>query len=258
MKKIGLCLLLLSGAVFSHGIWLQIKSSGTVGQKADAHLYFGELQHGVVEKGLKWYDGAMFSGFKAYVKKPATKFKESIDLKVSETALTASFTPKNTGIYQVVAVNEEAPVRDVTSHGLGMLKDVSYFRTTYEATSWRAKQQGVLDLSPMMPYDIVPFPAKNGYGDYDSHQATYRKGEKVYATFYIDGKPALKKEVKVIARHGWYQIKKTNDKGQFSFTPNEVGFYQLAYQDKQQKNGTYKGKNYDTYRIKAITVVEVK
>ena len=259
MKKYLLLIFcLVFSGVFSHGIWLQIKNSGAVGKPAEAHLYFGELQHGLMEQGLKWYDGAMFQDFEAFIKKPATTKKTSLTLKATEKSLSAMFTPQKTGIYQIVAMNEKSPVRDVTKHGLGMLKDKIYLRTFFEATSWRTKQKGKLDLNPMMPYDIVPFPAKNGYGDYESHQASYRAGEKVYATFYIENKPAIAKEIKVITKHGWYQIKKTNQKGEFHFTPNEPGFYQLVFQDKQKKKGTYKGKQYDTYRIKSVTVVEVK
>lgn len=258
MKKYLLLILcFVFTGVFSHGIWLQIKNNGVVGKPAEAHLYFGELQHNVIEEGLQWYAGDMFKGFEAYVKNP-TATKTRLPLKVTEKSVSALFTPEKAGIYQVVAMNEKAPVRDVTKHGLGMLKDISYFRTTFEATSWREKQMDKLDLSPMMPYDIVPFPAKNGYGDYDSHQSTYRKGEKIYATFYIKNKPAVGKEIKVIAKHGWYQIKKTNKKGQFNFTPSESGFYQLVFQDKQKKNGIYNGKKYDTYRIKSVTVLTVK
>ena len=258
MKRVmitGALLLFLSG--LSHGIWMEIQPTGKVDKPATVFLYFGELNNHLREKGLKWYGGDMFSDFKATIKNPLNK-KSELPLKATAYSLSGKFTPKHTGIYQIIAVNETAPVRDVTKHGLGILKDYTYLRTIFEATHYKKQQEKSPDVSPMMAYDIVPFPAKSGYGNYVAHTSLFRKHEKVYACFYINQEKAPLKEIKIIAPNGWYKIKKTNQEGIFSFTPNASGFYQLVYEKKEKIAGTYKGKKFDTQRIKSITVIKVR
>lgn len=241
----------------SHSVWIQIKNKGRVGKEAKVHLYFGEIRQDKIERGLRWYDGEIFKEFNAFVK-PHNTSKEKLNLIASENSVSAVFTPKQTGIYQLVAFNETGTVKNYTKHGLGLLKDSLYLRTTFEATSYKQKQEGKIDLAPMMKYDIVPFPAKNGYGDYVSHQSTWRVNEKVYATFYIDGEVAIEKEIKVYSPDGWTSVSKTDKNGMFHFTPYVKGTYQAIYQTKKKLNGVYKGEKYNTTRVKVITNLNVQ
>lgn len=258
MKKYRyLIVLIFIPILMSHSVWIQIKNKGRVGKEAKVHLYFGEIFDNKIEKGLRWYDGEIFKEFKAFVI-PQNATKEKLTLVPSESSVSAVFTPKKVGIYQLVAFNETGTVKNYTKHGLGLLKDSLYLRTTFEATSYRKKQEGKVDLSPMMKYDIVPFPAKNGYGDYVSHQSTWRVNEKVYATFYIDGKPAIGKEIKVYSPDEWTSVAKTDKNGMFHFTPYKKGTYQAIYQTKKKFSGTHKGKKYNTTRVKVITNLNVK
>ena len=258
-KKILVILFIgLFTTVFAHGIWVEIINKGAVGKEAKVHLYFGEINHNLKEKGLKWYDGEMFKNFIALVKSQGSKTAQPLTLSPSETSLSAKFTPKTVGIYQIVAFNEDSPVRDLTKYGLGIIKDSTYLRTTFEATAYRKKQEGKIDYTPLMQYDIVPFPAKNGYGDYDSHKSIWRIKEKVYATFYIDYKPAENKEIKISSPDGWYVIKKTNEKGEFNFTPYKKGVYQALYKKENKTKGTFKGKKYDSSRIKSTALLIVE
>ncbi|MBE7644876.1 hypothetical protein [Tenacibaculum finnmarkense] len=259
MKKINFLLILIILPIFmSHSVWMQIKNKGKVGDKAKVNLYFGEIRENVIEKGLKWYDGEIFKEFKGYVKLPNSDKKEALVLTPSEVSVSGTFTPKTPGIYQIVAFNETGSIKDYTKHGLGLLKDAAYLRTTFEATSWRVKQEGMPNLKPMMKYDIVPFPAKNGYGSYNSHKATWRVKEKVYARFYIDGEIATDKEIKVYSPDGWTSIKKTDKNGMFYFIPYKKGTYQAIYQLKKQENGVYKGQKYNTTRIKVISNLNIE
>lgn len=248
----------LTTSVLGHGIWIEIVNKGPVGKEATVHLYFGEINHGVKEKGMKWYGGDMFKDYKAVVKPHGTTVGKTLTLSASETSMLAKFTPKVPGIYQIVALNEDSPVRDLTKHGMGMLKDISYLRTTFEATSRRQKQEGRIDLSPMVKYDIVPFPAKNGYGEYDSHRSTWRVNERVYATFYVDFKPAADQEIKITSPDGWSVTRKTNKEGEFNFTPYKKGVYLATYQSKKKVGGTFNGKKYDMSRIKATVLLHVE
>lgn len=257
-RILSIVFLIIFTSVFAHGIWVEVKNNGAVGKETTVHLYFGEMNHNLREKGLTWYEGDMFSNFKAFVKPQGSSKSEALNLNASETSLSTSFTPIQVGIHQIVAFNEDSPVRDVTKHGLGMLKDSIYLRTTFEATSRREKQEGTINLSPMMKYDIVPYPAKNGYGEYDSHKSSWRVNEKVFATFFINYKPAINKEVKIVSPDGWSVIKTTNKKGEFNFEPYIVGNYQAIYQKKDKVDGVYKGKNFDTARIKVITTLSVE
>lgn len=244
--------------VFAHGIWIEISNKGVVNKEAVVHLFFGELNHNLKSTGLKYYDGEMFADFKAFVKPHGSTTKQQLELTPSETSLSALYTPKTVGVHQIVAVNEDAPVRDLTARGYGLRKSFIYLRTTFEATSYRDKQAGKLDLSPLTKYDIVPFPAKNGYGEYDSHKSTWRVDERIYATFYIDYKPAKDQEIKISSPDGWSVIRKTNDSGEFNFTPYVKGVYQATYQKSDEKKGTYKGEAYDVSRIKSTTYLIIE
>lgn len=258
MKKSKLLLLLVVPLLMAHSVWIQINNTGWVGKKATAYLYFGEIRENEIMKGLKWYEGEIFKEFKAFVKPHNSTDKQELSLVASPNDVTANFTPNKAGIYQIVAYNETGTIKDYTRHGLGLLKDSLYLRTTFEAKSWRKKQEGTVNLAPMMKYDIVPFPAKSGYGDYTSHKSVWRVKEKVYATLYIDGKPAVGKEVRVYSPDGWTSIKKTNKKGEFYFLPYKTGTYQAIYQTKRKLNGTHKGKKYNTTRVKVITNLNIE
>lgn len=262
MKKLKMLYVALGGIflsiLMSHSVWIEIDNQGKVGKEAKVKLYFGEIRHGGAMKGLQWYDGEIFKSFVANVKEQGSKENKSLKLIPSEQMVSAVFTPEKPGIYQITAYNETGTIKDYTRHGLGLLKDSLYLRTTFEATAFRERQAGKIDLKPMMTYDIVPFPAKNGYGDYDRHQSTWRVNEKVYGTFYIKGKPAIKKEVKIYSPDGWISISKTNENGLFSFLPYKAGTYQAIYETKRAMTGTHKGKKYNTTRVKVITNMNIK
>jgi len=253
-----LILLIVTPILMSHSVWIYVSSTGKVGSKATINMYFGEIRNQVIEKGLKWYEGEIFKEFKAYVKPHSSLNKEALLLIPSKESVSAVFTPKTAGIYQIVAFNETGAVKDYRKHGLGLLKDSTYLRTTFEATSWRKKQKGEVNLSPMMKYDIVPFPAKNGYGNYNSHKAIWRVKEKVFAVFYIDGKIAIGKEIKVYSPDGWVSFAKTDKNGMFNFRPYVKGTYQAIYQIKKKISGVYKGKKYNTTRVKVITNLNIE
>lgn len=259
MKKIiTLIFVLVFTSVLAHGIWLEVVNKGRVGKETAVHLYFGEINNGIKEEGLRYYEGDRFKGFKIITKAQGSTTTEQLSPKATEKSFGAVFTPKKAGIYQIVAIGEDAPVRDMSERGRGISKSNSYMRTIFEATERGKKQEGKIDLSPMMKYDIVPFPAKNGFGDYDSHTYFWRNGERVYATFYIDFKPAVGKEIKVVSPDGWAVIRKTNDKGEFNFTPYTEGKYQAVFQIREKKKGTFKGKEYDTFNVKSVTFFDVK
>lgn len=257
-KTITLLFTLVFTTIFAHGIWVEVINKGRVGTEATVHLYFGEINRGLKEEGLKYYEGDMFKDFKVLTKPQGSSQTEELTPKASEISLAATFTPKVAGIHQIVAFNEESPVRDLSKHGRGIVKGNVYLRTIFEATERGKQQEGKIDLSPMMKYDIVPFPAKNGFGDYDSHTSFWRNSEKVYGTFYIDLKPAADKEIKVVSPDGWSVIRKTNDKGEFNFTPYKEGKYQAVYQSSEKKKGTFKGTDYDSFRVKAVTLFDIK
>ncbi len=105
-KFITALLLLSVTSVLSHGIWLENSVSGKVGEEARVHLYFGEIRHQLIEKGLKWYGGEMFADFVALVKAPGQSTATTITLEESEESLSGVFLPKEVGIYQLVAYNE--------------------------------------------------------------------------------------------------------------------------------------------------------
>lgn len=242
----------------SHSVWIQVLNKGKVDQPATVHLYFGEIRKNLIEKGINYYEGEIFKDFVAFVKPHNSTDKNKLTLLSSEESVSAVFTPKKPGIYQLVAYNESSSVKDYTKYGLGLLKDSIYLRTTFEATARKKKQEGKIDLSPMMKYDIVPFLAKNGYGDYNSHQSTWRVNEKIYARFYINGEVAVEKEIKVYSPDGWTTVVKTNKNGEFNFKPYKKGIYQAIYQTNKKLKGIHKGKKYTHTRVKVITNINIE
>lgn len=257
-KTITLILVLVFTSAIAHGIWLEVVNKGRVGKETTVHIYFGEINNDIREEGLKHYDSDRFKGFKILTKAQGSTTTEALSPKPSEKSFGAVFTPKKAGIYQVVAIGEDAPVRDMSERGRGISKSNTYLRTIFEASERGKKQEGKIDLSPMMRYDIVPFPAKNGFGNYDSHTSFWRVDERVYGTFYIDSKPAVGKEIKVVSPDGWAVVRKTDDKGQFNFTPYKKGKYQAVFQLREKKKGTFQGKEYDTFNIKSVTLFDIK
>ena len=127
-----------------------------------------------------------------------------------------------------------------------MLKDSIYLRSVFDSTHYKRRQDKKLKLAPLMKYDILIYPPKNGYNQYESHQVNWRKKEKIYGVFYIDKLPAADKEITILSPDGWMVVRKTDANGEFNFTPYTDGIYQSIYQHKEIKNGKFKGKSYDT------------
>lgn len=244
--------------LMAHSSWISVQNKGRVEKEVKVEILFGEIRSNIVEKGIKWYGGDIFRNFNAKIKSQNSSESKSLELFPSENSLSAKFTPQKVGIYQLVAYNETAPIKHYQKYGLGALKDSIYLRTTFEATAWKNLQEGNVDLKPMMKYDIVPYPAKNGYGSYDGHQSTWRVKEKVYAVFYINNICAKNKEIKIYSPDGWMIVTKTNDKGIFHFTPYRKGTYQAIYQIIKKTEGVYRGKKYDTSRVKVITNMNIE
>ncbi len=251
-----LMMLVYTSLTFAHFPYLRISPKLLVGEQAVFHIYFGEF--GLTpEKGLKWYQGEYLNGFKAFVNIHGENNYSAIELNASEESLSGKFNLPRAGIYQIVAFNEELPVKDLTKYGYGITKRYKYLRVATEATSYKEKQIGNINTQPFMEYDIIPYYSKGGYGNYTSYKPFWYAGEKVYARLFINKKIAVGKEVKIVGPDRWYVIAKTNKKGEFSFTPYRAGQYYAVFKEIKNETGVYKDKEYETKYYNVILTLTV-
>lgn len=212
----------------AHGYWLEVSGTGTVGGSATVRIFFGEYENGIREKGKML---ASMSDFKAYAIDPAGQRVE-IPLRQTETCWEGSFTPAQSGTYQVLAINDTRGVQDWTSHGLGVVRPIEYLRQHYVAG-----KPSAATVQPL-PVDV-----------------TAEWGETVRLTARKAGAPLPKTSLTVLNPAGWEKKVTTDAQGVATFKPAGKGIYIIELDERGKTPGTFGGKEYQGVRTMfALTV----
>lgn len=212
----------------AHGYWLEVKGNGQVGQAVTVRIFFGEYENNLREKGKML---ASMSDFKAYALDPSGQQIE-IPLRQTETCWEGSFTPAQSGTYQVLALNDTRGVQDWTRHGLGVVRPIEYLRQHYVAG-----KPSVATGQPL-PVDV-----------------TAEWGETVRLTARKAGAPLPKTSLTVLNPAGWEKKVTTDEQGVATFKPAGKGIYLVELDERDKTPGTFGGKEYQGVRTKfALTV----
>lgn len=238
MKKLlsklalGATLLLIPMTVNAHNIWLEVKGSGKINDKVQVQLFFGEYGEGTPEKGAKL---DRLKDIKIYVI-DASGTKTAVEMTQTDTHWQGSFDAKTAGTYQIVGINDQGEVRDMSKKHLGFGRSILYLKSTYTVKTSEAKEYAV------QPLDLT----------------AQKQNDSYMLTAFKDKKEQGDLNITIINPEGWVKTVETNEIGQASFTPNKKGLYLINLEWIDNTKGNFKDKAFDNTVNKTVLSLRVE
>ncbi|UGU15554.1 DUF4198 domain-containing protein [Sinomicrobium kalidii] len=225
MKKLMLLTIAVLGLqqANAHFLWLETDSRGTLNQSHEIRVYFGEYTLGAREKTDGHFTYA--EDFTLHLIGPEGK-KTRLDKKAATDHYTASFVPETAGVYRVVLTNDNVEVVDYTEYDLGI------FKTEYASVATvhvGAEKNRGAEKSSLSKLEVIPVD----------------EGEEIVLQVIYDGKPLAENELKVFLPGGWEKTLQTDEEGKVAFSLPWNERYVAETSFKEQKPGTFKGKDYE-------------
>mgnify|MGYP000751585936 FL=1 len=213
--------------VFAHYFYLETHPSGIKGQSHSVNIFFGEYGHGLIEKpGGETFE--KMKQFTVWVVLPSGK-KEQLQPTKHKTHYSASFLPKEEGVYSVHLNNDNIDVIDYTKYDFGI------FKTHYHSVAkvHVGNTHGKTATENSLGLDLVDV----------SDQAPSLNG-KVTLQLLHKGIPLSDHEVKVFISDLWEKPLKTDEKGYVTFSLPWKTTYVVEATRKEQTPGTFREKPY--------------
>ncbi|REG98421.1 hypothetical protein [Flavobacterium aquicola] len=238
MKKLlsklalGFVLLLAPMAVNAHNIWLEVKGSGKINDKVQVQLYFGEYGQEAPEKGAKL---DRLKDIKIFLI-DASGTKSEIAMAQTETHWQGSFDAKTAGTYQIIGINDQGEVRDMSKKHLGFARSISYLKAVYTVKTPEAKEYAV------HPLDLT----------------AQKQNDSYLLTAFKDKKQQGALNITIINPEGWVKTVETNEKGQAAFVPNKKGLYLINLEWIDNTKGSFKDKVFENTVNKSVLSLKVE
>ncbi|MES2574184.1 MAG: hypothetical protein V4572_04535 [Bacteroidota bacterium] len=238
MKKLvlkltlGFIVLLTPITINAHNIWLEVKGSGKINDKVQVQLFFGEYAEEAPERGAKL---DRLKDIKIFVI-DATGSKTEIAMIQTDTNWQGTFETKTAGTYQIIGVNDQAEVRDMSKKNLGFGRSILYLKATYTVKTAIAKEYAI------QPLDLTAQKQNTSY----------------LLTAFKDKKQQGDLNITIINPDGWVKTVETNEIGQAAFTPNKKGLYLVNLEWIDNNKGSFKEKAYDNTVNKTVLSLVVE
>jgi uncharacterized GH25 family protein len=232
MKKLvskfalGFALFFAATVANAHNTYLQVRGSGKVNDKVEVQLFLAEYGKEAPEKGVKI---DRLKAIKVYVI-DATGSKTEIVMTQTETHWQGFFEAKTTGAYQVIGVNDQSEVRDMSKKHLGFGRSVLYLKATYTVKTTLGQEQVI------HPLDLTAQKQNTSY----------------MLTAFKDKIQQADLNITIINPEGWEQTIETNEIGQAAFTPNKKGLYLVNLEWIDNTKGNFKDKAYENTISKTV------
>ena len=239
----------LALALMSHAVWMESSYKGVAGDEVIFNIYFGEYEKDLREEGDKINGMADFRAMYIHENnKPV-----SVTLIKTNNSYQGKFAAKEAGFYQILAINDEREVQDLTKHGLTILRPVEFQRSSF--TAFSEKKTEKVDVHPYFFFDIIPDYTLNHKGEVCS---IFEKGKVVTGKVYLDKKPISEVEIKVYTPNKNILTLVADNTGGFSFKADKEGTYLITSTINNDKAGSFKGKDYKLTRYHISTTVNVE
>jgi hypothetical protein len=249
IRKSAIALFILGCAYFflsSHFIWIETEGTALAGKRHAVNIFFGEVnfsQREVTGGRLDEMDSV-----KVICIDPDKGITPLVLRKQQDRFVTA-FDPSKPGIYQVLSSNEAAAVMDLRKSSLGIVKPMYYARQVVLCA-------GSKDASPsaaMQPYfalDLVP--------DFStSKKNTFSVNRPLRFHSYFNREPVKGGKIFAHAPNGWSKEINADVEGLCTFTPLWEGQYVIDWVYTENAPGTWRGKNYESVRHRAVLTLHV-
>ncbi|PKB15667.1 hypothetical protein [Flavobacterium sp. 5] len=210
----------------AHNTYLQVKGSGKINDKVEIQIFKAEYGKEAPEKGTKIDN---LKAIKIYLI-DASGSKTEITMTQTETHWQGFFVPKTTGNYQIIGINDQNEVKDMSKKHLGLVRSILYLKTNYTVKTSKAIENTIF------PLDITAQKQNTNY----------------LLTAFKDKKQQANLAITVINPDGWVQTLESNEIGQANFTPNKKGLYLVNLEWIDNTKGNFKDKAFDNTINKTV------
>lgn len=227
----GIC---LGGSLFAHGLWIETKAAGKVGQAQEVKLFYGEYAQNERDETAKWYSDV--KELTLWLIGPDQK-KVKLPTTLGDNVAMASFTPEANGQYTLVVSH---PAKDLGG------------KTKYHFLTSTTIQVG--KAAAVVNGDLI----SNELKIYPSVATVYQVKKPVKLKAVHDGELKAGATVSVFSPSGWSQTLITGKDGEIAFTPEWPGRYVVEVTDFKNTKGEHHGQAYESSWLGSTYSFEVR
>ncbi|RAJ32257.1 hypothetical protein [Pedobacter cryoconitis] len=219
------CLPVISQA---HGYWFVIKGPGKVNQPVQIQICFGEIDQYNIRHRETGPELIALGDFKVTVLDEKGK-TTVVTINPKADCWEGTFTPREKGVYQILARNESLPVVDRSKTGGKSVRPIDYLCAAYtvEHTGYVEK--------PVQFLDIV----------------TATRDKMIIVRAFNNGNPAVSgTKLRVFNPQNWEKSLEIDAHGEAAFMPVMKGLYIIRQDYNLAEAGSYKGLPYTSIRYR--------
>ncbi|NRA61877.1 MAG: DUF4198 domain-containing protein [Psychrobium sp.] len=250
----GLLLTVVTKYGVAHSLWFDVPAVVKTGQPVPVKIYFGEYHENLREISGGRLDER--SNTKLHVLGPAATTTANLRLKQKQNHFLATLSTKKSGVYDLMATDNQSPVVDYTKYGIGVIRPIFYARARLLAFKKDEVSERTAAVKPQLDFDIVPLTRA-----LDIRAGTLGSTPKQEIPFqvFFKGKPFTgKAEISIYAPNGWLWQPRIDAQGIGRFTPLWPGVYVIDIVYLEREPGTFSGKAYEAIRHRATLTLPIR
>lgn len=240
MKKIvpafAVFLMLLSFNSEAHSYWIEFANKPQLNEPLEIRLYYGEYASHKRESG---HPLEKMKDIRVWTVAPDGD-STFIETKQTEEYWVGYYTPKMTGEFQVLGINDTRGVQNWKAHNLGIALPKQYLRKEFILSG----SNGSETISTTKSRQFLDFDITQSE---DEYLIATNKGERSYR----------EAKITITNPEGWIRIRFTDRMGNATFKPNETGTYLIETEWLDETPGIHNGIAYERVRHKLDATIEV-
>ncbi|QES88151.1 hypothetical protein [Rhizosphaericola mali] len=221
--------------IFAHGYWMEVTGRGKINSPVKIEICYGEIDDHNNRLREAGDDLKYIGKFQLFILDQNGK-KTKLTLMPLKNSWYATFIPKLTGSYPIIAENDSLPVVDRSSTGGKNVRPVEYLYSQYNVGT---NKDGKL-TSQFLNILI-------------SH-----KKDMIEVRPMQDGKAVTNTKLRVFNPENWEKTLDINKDGKALFYPNQKGMYIIRMDWYDNQPGNWKGLSYTSTRHRCNYCLTIK
>jgi hypothetical protein len=241
----------LTPTAWAHFAWVEADTTAPSMSGQSIRVYFGEYSEFLREERGGRLD--TLDGIRMTLRDPQHVVSE-VALSKEVNRFDAKLATCVPGRNEIVVEQAEAPVQDLRSHDIGLVKPMYYARTGFVCLEdGRVSEH---EKHGPVPMDLDLIPLSRGM-DLATGRMAHISGSEVVVKAFFKGQGLPNKQVVVHSPIGWDKELHTSPDGVTTFTPLWPGRYVLELIHLEKIGGDYKGKRYEGIRHRSTLSIQV-
>lgn len=236
----------------AHFAWIEAEATASPAAAQAVHVYFGEYSEFLREERGGRLDA--MEGIRLRVHHPKQGSSE-VPLTKDVNRFSGSLSGCVPGRHEVVAEQRDAPVQDLRSHDLGVVKPMYYARTSFLCLEDGRVSEHEKHEPVLLDLDIIPLTRGVNLA---TGRVVHAPGGEIVVRALFKGQALTNTQVIVHAPIGWDKELHTGADGVATFTPLWPGRYVLELVHVERAAGEFQGKPYERVRHRSTLAVQVR